>query len=188
MDVSAERQYTLADAYAFPEKDGHRYEIIDGVLFVSAAPRAFHEWSVGQVFAHLNDWTRVHGGWALPGGNVDLADDTHLEPDVIFLAPGRPLPDELAHTDPDLVVEVSSPSTRSYDTGIKRARYARSGVPESWFVDLDQQRIEVSRLEGDRWYGDPVILEVDDRLTSPSLPGFAVPVRDLVVLPTGGPT
>lgn len=183
MDVLAERHYTLADAYAFPEDDDHRYEIVDGVLFVSPAPRLAHEYAVGEVFYRLSTWARANGGWVLPGGNVDLADDTHLEPDVIVLAPGRALPDALALTDPppDLIVEVASPSTRSFDTGIKRARYARARIPEFWFVDLDQRRIEVSRLDGDRWYGDPVRLEEDDHLTSPSLPGFDVPVRDLVV-------
>lgn len=188
MDVLAERRYTLEDAYAFPEDDGHRYEIVDGVLFVSPAPRLAHEWAVGEVFYRLSSWAREHGGWVLPGGNVDLADDTHLEPDVILLAPGRVLPDALAVSDPppDLIVEVASPSTRSYDTGIKRARYARARVPEFWSVDLDHQRVEVSRLEGDRWYGDPVRLEVDDHLSSPLLPGFRVSVRDLVVVQ--GPT
>ena len=52
---------------------------------------------------------------------------------------------------PDLVVEVSSPSTRRTDVVRKRALYERFAVPEYWFVDLDADRIEVYLLEGDRY-------------------------------------
>jgi Uma2 family endonuclease len=179
MEVRAERRYTLADLDSFPD-DGRRWEIVDGVLFVSPAPRIRHEWMVGEVFGRLREWTLEHGGYPLPGGNVDVADDTHLEPDVVLLRPGRTLPDTLAITDaPDLIVEVSSPSTKAYDTGTKRARYARAAVAEFWFVDLDAAAVFVSRPAGERWYGEPVAYEPGDVITTPLLPGFTLPVDAL---------
>ena len=46
---------------------------------------------------------------------------------------------------PDLVVEVLSPSNRSYDRNLKRRRYLELGVPELWIVDADERTIEVWR-------------------------------------------
>lgn len=183
MEVRAERRFTLADIYDAPE-DLARREIIDGVLYVSPSPRVGHQRAIRHLVLILDAWCRQHGGEVLPGGvNLDLGEDTHLEPDVAVLAPGRPVPDGSTRaltTPPDIVVEVSSRSTRSYDAGPKRARYARAGTPELWLVDLEEQTVEISRLAGDRWYGDPVALRAGDTLTSPLLPGFTADVSEIL--------
>ena len=77
---------------------------------------------------------------------------------------------------PDVVVEVSSPTTRRLELVRKRELYERHGVSEYWYVDLDAERVEVYRLvEADR-YGPPTIVRRGDRLTSEVLPGFEVAV------------
>lgn len=80
----------------------------------------------------------------------------------------------------DLAVKVSSPSTRRTDTVRKRDLYERHGVPEYWFVDLDADAILVYRLEEGR-YGKPEILDPDEELTTPLLPGFSALVGDLLL-------
>ena len=80
---------------------------------------------------------------------------------------------------PDLVVEVSSPSTRRYDLVVKRAHYARLEVPEHWFVDLDADRVEVSRLvEG--YYAKPEVAEPGEMIAPPHLTPLAVKVDDIL--------
>jgi Uma2 family endonuclease len=102
-----------------------------------------------------------------------------VQPDVLYLLPEhaegaeRPLP----HV--DLAVEVSSPSTRRTDTVRKRDLYERHRIPEYWFVDLQADRIEVRRLEGDR-YPEPLVLTPGEVLDSPLLPGFSAPVEELL--------
>jgi Uma2 family endonuclease len=80
---------------------------------------------------------------------------------------------------PDLVVEVSSPSTRKRDLTKKRDLYERFGVPEYWFVDLDADRVEVYRREGGA-FAPPKILDRDEELDSPEVPGFAMSVDELL--------
>jgi Uma2 family endonuclease len=46
---------------------------------------------------------------------------------------------------PLLVVEVSSPSTRRRDLGVKRDFYMEVGVPEYWFFDRESRRLHVVR-------------------------------------------
>ncbi|MPZ87902.1 MAG: Uma2 family endonuclease, partial [Nitriliruptorales bacterium] len=71
------------------------------------------------------------------------------------------------------------PSTRRTDLVRKRDLYERFGVPEYWFVDLDADRVEVHRLVEGR-FAPPVVLGRDAKLTSDLLPGFVLPVADLL--------
>ena len=47
---------------------------------------------------------------------------------------------------PDLVVEVASPGTATYDRLTKYELYARSGVPEYWIVKTNVRTVEVLQL------------------------------------------
>lgn len=85
---------------------------------------------------------------------------------------------------PDIAVEVSSPSTRRLDLVRKRALYEREGVAEFCFVDLDAERVELHRREGDRYAG-PALIGRDGKVASPRLPGFAVVVERLVTWSIG---
>lgn len=80
---------------------------------------------------------------------------------------------------PDLVVEVSSPSTRRQDLVRKRRVYERFEVPEYWFVDLDADRVEVYVLRTGR-YGAPVVCERGEVLRSTILEGLEIGVEDVV--------
>lgn len=79
---------------------------------------------------------------------------------------------------PDLVVEVSSPTTYRHDRVHKRRWYEAAGVPEYWFVDLDQSQVEVYRLRGRR-YPPPEVLEQGGVIRS-HLPGLEVFVDEAV--------
>jgi Uma2 family endonuclease len=172
------------DLARFPD-DLLRRELIDGELIVSAAPAPRHQEVVGRLTAALLAWADAHGAKVYPAPtDVRFTDDTVLEPDVVVVGPER------RHTitdrwigAPDLVVEVSSPTTRSLDLVRKRAVYERERVPEYWFVDLEAERVEVHRVTGDR-YPPPVILQRGDRLAATALAGFSTTV-DAVVGPWG---
>lgn len=86
---------------------------------------------------------------------------------------------------PDLVVEVSSPSTRDRDLGLKRDVYERLGVTEYWFVDLESATIVVHRLEAGR-YPSPEVLRRGEMLMSSALPGFRLAVDELLATPGPG--
>lgn len=79
---------------------------------------------------------------------------------------------------PHLVVEVLSPSNARKDAVRKRRLYEKFGVPELWLVPEHTDRVEVLRLDGET-YGRPLLFDGTDRLTSPLLPRFELPVADL---------
>lgn len=177
--ISVPGPLTRADLDEMPD-DGRRFELIDGALLVSPMARRRHQRVVVRLVTELELWTREHGGAAYAGVNVDLDDRTHLEPDVAwssseddtglgFVAP------------PELVVEVSSPSTRAFDRGIKRMVYMMAGVAEMWLVDLATDTIEVHAAAGD---DTPAIHRRGDVVTSPLLPGLRLSIDMLLGDPT----
>lgn len=172
---------TYEDLVAFPE-DNFRREIIDGELIVTPAPGRSHQDAVLELGARLLAYSKDHGGKAyVAPRDVYLADDSVVEPDVMFVTATRLERDEerFIRGAPDLVVEVSSPSTRRIELVRKLELYQRFGVAEYWFVDLDADRIEVYRLE-EGAYATPGLLQREEQLDSPQLPGFSIPVDDLL--------
>ena len=169
--------YTYDDLLAMPEDDGLRREIIHGELFVNPAPVPRHALVAMSVSFELETYRRSFGG-AVIASSVDLylAHDTVVEPDVLYWKPEHV--DRIGERNvgpPDLVVEISSPSTRRRDLTTKRELYAEFGIPEYWFIDLQANVIEVYRL------GEPVrVLRPGDVLTSPELPGLSIDVGALL--------
>ncbi len=77
---------------------------------------------------------------------------------------------------PDLVVEVASPGTATYDRHGKLMAYAQSGVPEYWIADPAARTVEVFVLEGDM-YNSVGIFEGEATLPSTIVPGLTTHVE-----------
>ena len=178
MGIDTTRRYSVAQVYKFPD-DGCRYELLDGVLQVTPLARRRHQRVVFQISYRLGQWTEQHGGTVYPGVNVDLDDHTHLEPDVAYARSEDT--SGLAFTDPpDLVVEVSSPSTKHFDRGAKKDRYALAGAAEFWFVDLDADMIERYVLSADGPQPPPTVHHRRTTITSRLFDGLVLDVDDLL--------
>lgn len=135
------RPLTVADLEAMfadrpddrPE-DGHRYELLDGVLLVSPGPEWFHQRAVGRLLRLLDDACPADLEAMVGPFDIVLAEDTLLQPDV-FVARLEDLTTKRLPGAPVLAVEVLSPSTRRYDLLLKRSRFEASGCPSYWVVD-----------------------------------------------------
>jgi Uma2 family endonuclease len=173
---------TYQDLASFPQDDGLRRELIDGELFVSPSPIVRHQQAVLAIAAALHAYARVRGGLVLPAPmDVVFADDTAVQPDVVYLSAdrvGELTAERIVGVVPDLLVEVSSPSTRRLDLIKKRNLYERERVPEYWFVDLEADQVDVHRLDPSGHYGQPRSLGEGDTLTCLAAPGFALSVDE----------
>ena len=180
MAVEPQRLYTYADLQAFPE-DNLRREIIDGQLFVTAAPRIRHQGAVATLTARLWEYGREHGGRVFPAPtDVFFSDTSVVEPDVLFVRADHldRLEERFVRSAPDLVVEISSPSTRNLELVRKRDLYERFGVPEYWYVDLDADLIQVYRL--DEGYSVARIVGRGDTIDAAALPGLSLSVDEIL--------
>ena len=74
---------TIADLEATPD-DGNRYELIDGELYVSTAPSAFHQSVLMNLAALLWIYLRDHPiGTVYPGVGVIFDDHNGVIPDLV---------------------------------------------------------------------------------------------------------
>ena len=173
---------TYEDLASFPE-DNLRRELIGGELIVTAAPRVRHQRAVMTIARELSVYSLEHGGEAFPAPtDVFFSDIDVLEPDVIFVTAANKhrLEEKFVRGAPDIVVEVSSPTTRRLELVRKRDLYEHYGVPEYWYVDLEVDRVEVYRLNDHGRYPKPEILGREDNLTTPLVPGFSVGVAEVL--------
>lgn len=160
--------------------DGKRYEIIDGELLVSPAPRLRHQQTLVELLMRLHPYLRATGaGYAyVAPADVDFSRTAVVEPDlfVVPLVNGRP-PDAFHEVRRLLLaVEVLSPSTALYDRQVKRRLYQRERVPEYWIVDCDARLIE-------RWRPDDERPEILDETIDWHPEGASEPLAiDLVAL------
>jgi Uma2 family endonuclease len=181
MATQPRTSYVYDDLRDFPE-DNLRREIIGGDLIVTAAPAARHQRVAGRLLRLLLNYEDAHGGFALTAPfDVYLSDSDVVEPDVLFITPDNrnKIESPFIRGAPDIVVEISSPSTRKLELQRKLELYERFGVPEYWYVDLDADRIEVYRLAAGA-YGLPQLLGRGDKLRSELLPGFAARIDEVL--------
>jgi Uma2 family endonuclease len=117
----------------------HRYELIDGVLYMTTAPSSFHQWIIGNIITELGVPARQQklGIWYTAPIGVILGRRTAIQPDFIFISSQNLgiVRERRIHGPPDLVVEVLSPGNSTEEMAKKRAAYAAGGVPE--YVEID---------------------------------------------------
>jgi Uma2 family endonuclease len=140
------QHYTVHDLDAMPE-DGVRREIINGELFVTPAPRLWHQAAMRELLAHLRPYVRASALRLLAAPTaVRAGEHTQVEPDVIVFSRAAPFDSAARWIDIPhviLAVEILSPSTRRVDLTIKRTLYQSSGIAEYWIVDIDARNVRV---------------------------------------------
>ena len=159
MGLPFSRALTYADLETLPD-DGHRYELLDGMLIVSPSPSWSHQDVVGNLYLLLRGAETEGLRVGLGPFDIKLADDTVLIPDLWVACRSdnthRNLP-----VAPLLAIEVLSPSTRRYDLLSKRDRYREAGTPSYWVVDpvgpsltawnlVDGEFVEIAHVRGDQ--------------------------------------
>ncbi len=172
-------RWTYKDYAAIPD-DGQRYEIVDGVLFMSPAPNEWHQSAAGEIFSYLRAYIKLKelGRVYIAPFDVELDHRTVVQPDVLVVLN--------AHLEritfsrvigaPDLVVEISSPGTVGHDRINKQRAYAGAGVPEYWIADPATRTVEVLALEHGE-YRSLGVFEGKATLPTRIVPDFSVHVE-----------
>ena len=141
--------FSRSDLESMPD-DGHRYELIDGVLVVTPAPRWLHQRAVRKLVVLLDASCPPDREVLTAPFAVVLAEDTELQPDIL-VARVADLTDRGLPTAPVLAIEVLSPSTRRFDLHTKRARYEAAATPSYWVVDPDEPSLTAWDLVDGRY-------------------------------------
>jgi Uma2 family endonuclease len=165
-------------------EDGWRYELINGVLVVSPSPLREERDPNEELAYLLRKYQKEHpNGSAL---NLTVSEETvHVGSHrrrvdrAIWAGLGR-LPDQTET--PTIAVEFVSAGKRSrqrdYET--KRDEYQSAGVSEYWIIDRFARQMTVYRFEAERT--PPLVTAEGSSYTTPLLPGFVLPLDELLRL------
>jgi len=147
---AAGQLFTVDDLDRMPD-DGRRYELVDGVLMVSPAPRIPHQVVLAELIVLLHG-ACPPGLFVVPGPGVRMSDDTELIPDLVVIRQDQ-LNARRVTRPPLLVVEIQSPSTALFDLNTKKAVYERFSIESYWVVmpDVDQPELIVFELRDGRY-------------------------------------
>ncbi len=126
--------------------DGNRYEVIDGVLFVTPAPTNTHQRALLALTLLLAPYAKALGlDLLFAPFAVTFSEHTEVQPDLGVMPP---MPDgTFAEKFTDvgrllLAVEVLSPGTQRTDRTTKRDLYQEEEVSEYWIISLDARTVE----------------------------------------------
>ena len=165
------------DDYCQIPDDGNRYEVIDGVLYMSPSPIVRHQRVSRNLSLLLSAWVKKTNAGEVLFAPMDvvLSENNVVQPDILFVSNERSsiIEEKNLQGAPDLLIEILSEGNRRHDEVRKRILYESFGVKEYWIVDPVLETIKVYRLEETQFKKtNEWSLESEDTITSPLLPTF----------------
>jgi Uma2 family endonuclease len=170
--------HRMGDVGILTEDD--RVELIEGQLVAMTPIGSNHSGTVNSMTRQLVMTVGDRGVVAVQNP-VQLDDLSEPQPDFAVLKPraddyraATPRADEVL-----LVVEISD-SSLAYDRAVKRALYARHGIPEFWLVNVAANEIEVCRRPFGGQYASITRVGRDAILEPEQLPAVTIPAAAIL--------
>jgi Uma2 family endonuclease len=163
------KKYTYADYLTWAEDK--RWEIINGVPFMQAAPNWQHQAISRELLIQFGNYLQSKAcqvftspfDLKLPDiGEYEEGCTNVFQPDLVVVCDKNKLKGTGYYGVPDLVVEIVSPSTARNDKLLKFNMYEKTGVKEYWIVEPDTKLISVFTLQNNNRYGRPEIYTEND--------------------------
>jgi Uma2 family endonuclease len=158
--------YTYADYETWG--DDVRYELVNGVPRMLAAPLVKHQSLVGEFHFQLRNFLKGKSCRVFVSPFdvrlfPDKGDHTVYQPDLLVICDKTKIEDGKACKGaPDVVIEILSPSTLQIDKLEKYNNYMKAGVREYWIVDPESKTVNVFVLKNGEYvayaFGDKDIL------------------------------
>jgi len=181
--------YTYEDYISWD--DGQRYELINGYVYMLAAPTTQHQRISMAMAAAMYDYLKDKSCevFAAPF-DVRLFEASEekkkkflriyqkeviAQPDLSIVCDPDQLDEKGCNGAPTLVVEILSPANRHYQEKVNA--YMSAGIRELWIVDPKLQTIFLY-LRKDKEYIISTF-ELDETLASPTFPGLEIPLGDI---------
>jgi Uma2 family endonuclease len=175
--------FTIADLDSLPTELAGcpvDYEIHHGRLVVMAPPGYFHGRRQNRISYELTGQAELRG-LGVASGEVGIIlgrnPDHLLGADAAFILkeslPPKVSKEGFLESMPEIVVEVRSKNDTMPRIRVKAEEYLAAGAKEMWLIDGVKQSATIYKADG-----TVAVLTSTDILTSPLLPGFALPLAE----------
>jgi Uma2 family endonuclease len=182
--VATRRRFTVAEYYCMGEAGilgpDERTELIHGEIFVMPPIGPAHATGGSRAertfIQHLGDRAVVRGQYPirLPGDSEPQPDIVLAQPDFERYRAAHPGPEDIL-----LVVEISD-TTLKDDRELKLPLYAQAGIPETWLMNLPDDRIEVYRDPAPEGYRSITLVPRDGAVTPLAFPDVTISCAELL--------
>ncbi len=169
------------EAFAMLPKFARKYELIQGVIFVSPAGLR-HDNIAAKLIMRIGMYllTNPIGEFYATSAGFQITPNVVLSPDGAYVSnmrlAGKPSPEGFAPYAPDLAIEVISPSDSATDLTEKIELYLAHGTQLLWVINPRTRSANVYRADGS---GNR--LQVSDMLQGEDvLPGFTCKLSDIL--------
>ena len=182
---------SLDEFLALGETDG-KWELDDGVLYIMASGTPDHQFLMRWLCRPIEDYFLE---FEQPPAQLIQEMTTILsrelqrapEPDIVIILNERRHIVSRVRVEgaPDIVIEILS-TDRNRDLIRKRQIYAEAGVLEYWPIDPRHDTVTQLELRNGA-YVERAVLTAADTLTTPLLPGLAIPLARIFQHPLRPP-
>lgn len=178
------RKYTYADYLTWP--DDEKYEIIDGVPYMQAAPSWQHQSISAELVTQFSNCLKnksckvFHASFDLSIPNENEIEDetsTVVQPDLVVICDKNGLRGTGYYGVPPLIIEILSPSTARRDKLYKLNKYEASGVKEYWMIEPDVKLVSVFQLQENKKYSRPEIYTEEDSIEVSIFPDLIIDLK-----------
>lgn len=161
--------YSYADYLTWSEEE--RWELIDGIAYMSAAPSRRHQEVQVELIRQISNYLidkpcKVYGS----PFDVRLAENDEddekiknvVQPDISIVCDKSKLDDRGCKGSPDFIIEIISPGTASIDYIKKLSLYEKNEVKEYWIIHPIDEIVMAYKLNSKKQYDRPEIYSKDD--------------------------
>lgn len=177
-----EKVWTDAEFMAL-NRDGHRYEIVNGELIDMGNSGAKHGYVCSVLMILLGGYVHIQKLGAMFDSSTafKMKSGNKRSPDVSFMAKERlqgldELPDGFLEGAPDLAVEILSPSNTVEEIHNKLVEYFDNGSRLVWVINPKEKYVLVYRSSQEP---DRLLKSIDSLDGEEIVPGFSLAIGDL---------
>ncbi len=128
------------------------WELIEGIPYAMASPRPINQYIGYKIMLYFNGITSALPECAkcymLYETDWYISHDTVIRPDLMVLCGELP---EKVESSPELVVEITSPSSKHYDEGLKFEIYQRERVKYFVLVYPEEKKVKVFEISNGKY-------------------------------------
>ncbi|WAM36277.1 Uma2 family endonuclease [Caldicellulosiruptor acetigenus] len=165
------------------------YSLIDGTLYLHAAPSWQHQKVLKELMLFFGNYLKDKDCeiFSAPFDvfleakdelEVDSA-TTVVQPDLTIICDKSKLAKTGYIGAPQMIIEITSPSTVRLDRVLKFNKYETAGVKEYWIVEPENKIITCFVLEANGRYGRPKMFSEGDKIRVVTFPDLEINVDEI---------
>jgi Uma2 family endonuclease len=163
-------------------EEGYFYELLNGIIVKKQVPSPQHQEASGNIHAAIHAFIKTNQLGKCYTSPIDVFFDKYnnSQPDILFIRKNRQfiVTRDGIEGQPDLIVEIISPSSVRHDKVTKKALYLTFGVSEYWLVDPIYHTVEIYGLENNEYVLISSVIEFGE-VESQVLEGFKIEITTI---------